>query len=125
MLDWSWLGKRLRAVGTVGLSAAYGEHSSGDTMRLVADAIRMSLHALQEDPGQLAGQLFGRLGNVPGSELPAILIEALAEAQGSFILPRRASLAHPGPLRQTFHACDGVNGALNLTLGWSRSATWF
>ena len=92
-------------------------------MRLVADGVRMSLHALDQDPGQLAGQLFGRLGDIPGSELPAILIEALAEAQGSFVLPRRASLVHPGPLRQTFHAHDGGVEALAITSGGKQATS--
>jgi hypothetical protein len=53
LLDWSWLATRLRVVGAVGLCPAYDQYSSDDNLRLVGDAMRMSLHALEKDPGQL------------------------------------------------------------------------
>jgi WD40 repeat protein len=61
LLDYQWLDEKLRRTGIQALLNDFGYVKEDKTCALVASALRMSSHILARDPGELAGQLTGRL----------------------------------------------------------------
>lgn len=107
------------------LRADFATIDAASPARLVGDALHMSGHVLRERPGELALQLFGRLG---AAEQPAL--RELAQAcrrvgSAAALLPLRSALQPPGPLELMLNGHGGpVEGALMLpdgrrVLSWS------
>jgi NB-ARC domain/WD domain, G-beta repeat len=109
LLEPRWLARKLDVAGVNALAADYD--TGEEALRLVGAALRLSAHVLAEDPGQLAGQLKGRLGE---SEEPAHrdLLAGIREViRVPALLPRRGTLTPPGgPLLRVLDGHgDGVD----------------
>ena len=61
LLDFDWLLAKLEATDIAGLIDDYRSASDDADLRLVRDALILSAHVLRRSPGQLTGQLVGRL----------------------------------------------------------------
>ncbi|WP_428266419.1 NB-ARC domain-containing protein [Haliangium sp.] len=109
LLDFGWLEAKLGAAGVTELIADYEllptEHPLSRDARLVRDALRLSSHVLARDPGQLPGQLIGRLGGfdrAPTAPLTGLLARCRGPHSYGWLEPIVANLIPPGgPLLRT------------------------
>jgi transcriptional regulator with XRE-family HTH domain len=102
LLEPGWLRARLAARAVSGLLSDYDEVPADADVRLVQGALRLSAHVLAEEPGQLAGQLLGRLSSVASSAVQGLLQQAGAQVAWPWLRPLAASLTPPGgPLLRT------------------------
>jgi WD40 repeat protein len=65
-------------------------------LALLMEAVRLSADALVHDPGQLPGQLLGRLAAVDAPALAALLAQARASTRSTWLRPVSPTLAAPG-----------------------------
>ena len=69
---------------------------SSAAVATIRDALRLSAHVVVRDPTQLAGQLVGRLGDLPEPGVER-LVEAARVFRGEpWLRPASASLTAPG-----------------------------
>ncbi len=79
----------------------------------VQRALRLSALVLIEDPGQLAGQLYGRLSGLDLPRLSALLASTMDNAPPAWIRPLSASLRGPtGPMLWSLQAHPGPVAAI-------------
>lgn len=109
-LDFSYLRAKLKATDISALFADYAPWSREDwELRLIESALRLSAHALTEDPEQLAPQLLGRLLDRPEPGVVRLLREIDESHRLVGFRPRKASLAPPGgPLVHTLSGAGHV-----------------
>ena len=79
-----------------GLLADYDTLPSDPAPRLVAAALRLSAHVLADDPGQLPGQLTGRLASQHDPQLRDLLQRTRRWTATPWLRPLTASLTPPG-----------------------------
>ncbi|MFO7562546.1 MAG: hypothetical protein R6X02_07870 [Enhygromyxa sp.] len=84
----------LAELSALGLDSARYEALPEDARALVGRAVVAALPVLQEDPSQLAGQLWGRLADLEQPRLRAFLQE-LREAAHGVLMPLTRSLPSP------------------------------
>ncbi|MFI1996699.1 NB-ARC domain-containing protein [Actinoplanes sp. NPDC020271] len=96
---WLELGLRERQLTDV---LADTLRSDDPAVRKLGQALQLSLHVLEHEPEQLAGQLAGRLSVAADPDVAGLLATLIARHVGPWFWPRRPSLPAPGgPLRST------------------------
>jgi WD40 repeat protein len=92
VFNFDWLSAKLSATDAAALADDLDRLPGDAEARLLVNALRLSAHVLAQDPGQLAGQLWGRL---PSDNHPAIeaLLAGAKRNNQSALLPTTASLA--------------------------------
>jgi hypothetical protein len=97
--------------------------SIGSTRHLQAtqDALRLATQVLARDPGQLAGQLRGRLAPTEEPALQRLAALARAHVAPPAIVPRHPSLRGPGPLVFRLAGHSGDVTAVAFTADGSRA----
>ena len=96
LLDERWLAAKLQATEPNALLADFDllEVEGDRSLRLLRDALRLSVHVLGSRPAELPAQLLGRLRSLPEEELR--LLCARVEAQPTQLLPLWPTLTPPG-----------------------------
>ena len=104
----SWLYTQLQSVGLVSVLADYAHLPDDPAAQTLQIALRLSAHALADDPAQLPGQLIGRLQDDHDSALEGLLDQAARWSQEAWLCrpparsPRRTDRSthptqRPGP----------------------------
>lgn len=115
LLDYGWLRARILAngVGTllddfrdvlaeINSSRLSGADGEAEDLRTVQAALRLSARAITTDPGQLAGQLTGRLVGVRSTAVARLRDGIATEETGSWIRPLDSGISPPDrPLKMT------------------------
>jgi hypothetical protein len=116
LLDFEWLQAKLAATDPVALAADYDLLPDDVELRLVRDALRLSIHVLARDPRQLPSQLYGRLPVGQSPAVQAMLARTRTHQDRTWLRPMRSSLAAAGgPLVSTLEGHQGMVLALALT----------
>ena len=111
LFDFSWLQAKLSATDANALVADCARLPDAGSVRRLGQALRQAAHILAQDPGQLAGQLWGRLADDEDGEVQALLAQARAQAPRPFLRPLTASLRESSALIRTLQGHTGwVNG---------------
>jgi WD40 repeat protein len=107
LLDLDWINAKL-AVGNIsGLLADYDSLLSDPAVLLVAGALRLSAHVLTGNPGQLPGQLTGRLASEHDPQLRDLMLRIRLWPASPWLRPLTGSLISPGgPLLRTLTGHD-------------------
>ncbi len=95
LLDYAWIAAKLEATGIAAVIADYALAGDDEALRLVQGALRLSAHVLAKDPGQLAGQLIGRLRGVDRRSSRRPVARGAVPSGRERSLTRREA-AHPG-----------------------------
>jgi WD40 repeat protein len=107
LLDLAWMHAKLVMGDMPGLLGDYSTLPADPAANLVAGALRLSAHVLAGDPGQLPGQLTGRLANQDDQHLRDLLQRACLWP-APWLRPLTASLIPPGgPLQRTLTGHSG------------------
>lgn len=103
-------------------------HEDATVLRLIGDALRLSMHALEQDRQQLASQLVGRLQDIALAKITSLVQQACASHQSSWLRPVAVRLTPPGgPLLQSIPTDIGVAPQLCLLTDGRRAAvaSWY
>ncbi len=120
--DYDWIAAKLRHAGITALIADY--EAADDDLRLVGGALRLSAHVLAKDPGQLPGQLVGRLAESEAIAHRRLVTAARDRATALALVPRRGSLTAPGgPLIRTLEGHGGWVNAVAVTPDGGRAVS--
>ena len=76
LFDFTWLQAKLSATDANALVADCARLPDAVSVRRLGQALRQAGHILAQDPGQLAGQLWGRLADDEDGEVQALLAQA-------------------------------------------------
>ena len=107
LLDLDWMSAKLAAEGVSGILADYDTLPADPATQLVAAALRLSAYGLAGDPGQLPGQLTGRLADQQDPDLQDLLQRTRRWTATPWLRPLTASLAPAGgPLLRTLTGHD-------------------
>jgi WD40 repeat protein len=107
LLDLDWMSAKLATENVAELLADYDILLSDPAASLVAGALRLSAHVLADDPGQLPGQLTGRLASQYDPLVRDLLLRAPGWPATCWLRPLTASLTPPGgPLQRTMTGHD-------------------
>ncbi|NER05345.1 MAG: WD40 repeat domain-containing protein, partial [Okeania sp. SIO3C4] len=68
------------------------------TLKLIQGALRLSAHILEKEGDQLPEQLWGRMQDFAEPEIQELLLQALVNKQGTWLVPLKTSLTPPGGL---------------------------
>ena len=102
LLDCSWLQAKLATLGIASLAADYDILPNDHELRLVQSAVQLSADVIAQDPGQLAGQLYGRLQDQDTPGIRELLSSAVRARGAVWLRPLSASLTRAGgPLVRT------------------------
>jgi len=124
LLDLDWMNAKLTAGTISGLLADYETLPSDPALHLVADALRLSAHVLADHPGQLLGQLTGRLVGQNDPQLRDLLQRARRRRATPWLRPLTASLTPPGgPLLRTLTGHDGSVNAVAVSADGRRAVS--
>ena len=117
LLDYRFLQAKLDATDANSLLADYDHLGPDDApARLVQSAIRLSAHVLADRPGELPGQLLGRLSISQENDISALLASVAAHAPRPCLLPSFPSLDPPGgPLLRTLKGHTNWVNAVAVT----------
>lgn len=96
LLDFDWLQAKLRATDPPALLEDFERCLDGEGLRLVHEALRLSMNGLSVDEGQLAVQLLGRLERGRVDTVDALLDQAVQSAPRPWLRLASDSLTHPG-----------------------------
>jgi WD40 repeat protein len=111
-----WMNAKLTAGKVPGLLADYATLPADPAASLVAGALRLSAQVLADDPGQLPGQLMGRLASQDDPQLRDLLQRILRWPATRWLRPLTASLTPPdGPLQRTMTGHDGEVMSVTVT----------
>jgi WD40 repeat protein len=108
LFDYRWLARKLEGTDVQTLVSDYAPGhpwaaANGD-LRLLHDALSLSIGVLAIDPPQLRSQLLGRLRGAGGHELGGLLQQISAVESTAWLEPQTRSLTTPGgPLLQTLN----------------------
>lgn len=95
LFDFEWLQEKLSRTSAADLVADFAYLPADRSARKVRDAIRVSAHLCGRNPGQLAGQLWGRLAASKHSSIRRLLAQARRCVPGHWLRPLTASLSGP------------------------------
>jgi WD40 repeat protein len=102
LFDYLWLRRKLEVAGVNRLIEDLAPLQGDAEARSLASTLRLSAHALNHQPRQLAAQLLGRLANTDGPTIGTLLDAARNGADRPSLTPLRRSLTPPGgPLLAT------------------------
>lgn len=100
LFDFPWLHAKLKATEINSLLSDYGYLLRVDGARAEASAVqgslRLAAHVLVQDPGQLAGQLLGRLTPELGPRVARLLAGCASLPSDPWLRPLRPTLRAPG-----------------------------
>jgi len=112
LTNFDFIEAKLDALGVESLLADYDRALDSDsvlsekqvqTLKSIAEAIRLSADILKKDKSQLVGQLFGRLLDFDAPEIRAMLEAAKEKQNRPRLRPLTSSLSPPGgPLLRSF-----------------------
>ena len=111
LLDFTWLQAKLSATDANALVADCARLPDAAPVRRLGQALRQAGHILAQDPGQLAGQLWGRLADDEDGEVQALLAQARAQAPRPYLRPLTASLRESSALIRTLQGHTGWSPA--------------
>jgi len=95
LCNFNWLQSKLNATTADSLSLDYNLLQSDENLHLVQRAIQMSMHTLNQDKTQLAGQLLGRLLFSEHPDIQSLLEQAKQWKGASWLRPFISSLTTP------------------------------
>jgi WD40 repeat protein len=123
LLDLGWMHAKVVLGDIPGLLADYGTLPIDPAVSLVAGALRLSVHVLAGDPGQLPSQLTGRLADQDDPQLRDLLQRA-RRWPAPWLRPLTASLIPPGgPLQRTLTGHDDTVQAVAVSAGGRRAVS--
>ena len=96
--DYAWIKAKLHASGAAALFRCYLPESPNENVRLVGQAIALSVPALTAHPQEFAQQIYGRLGHFKGG-IAAVLAAAARNDAEFCPAPRWPGLTPPGAER--------------------------
>jgi WD40 repeat protein len=113
LLEFNWLQAKLEATNASSLIADFYTFPEDEELRLVQQAILLSLQAIAKDPKQLWSQLYGRLMS---QEMPGIKTMLEHPPQTSWLRPLTPSLHQAGGLlRCTLEGHEDSVNAVAIT----------
>jgi len=108
LLDYEWIAAKLEATEVQAVIADYALAGDDEALHLLQGTLRLSAHVLAKDPGQLAGQLTGRLRGIGSPELEGLVRGAAHDSNRPWLRPETPSLTPPGgPLLRTLEGHTG------------------
>lgn len=131
LLDYGWLRAKLARAGVRSLLADFELLEKRDeSLQILYEALRLSAHVLERDAGQLASQLWGRLGERPEEALSALLAQAAEVQEGVWLRPLAGHVGRitdvgvtPDGGRTVSAAGDGTVKVWELA-SWAQVATF-
>lgn len=108
----------------IGISEGETRTERRQALQQCAVAFRLASHILLRDPGQLTGQMFGRLSGIKSSEIQQILRNGAAKKETPWLRPLSPCLTPPGgPLLRTLEGHSAAIEALTLFDGNRKAIT--
>jgi WD40 repeat protein len=124
LCDLDWMNRKLRVGDIPGLLADYGHLPSDPAAGMVGGALRLAAHIIADDPGQLPGQLIGRLSGAHHPRVRDLMEKSREWPAGPWLHPLTGSLTAPGgPLLQTLAGHDGKVQAVAVSADGRRAVS--
>ena len=109
LFTFEWMKRNIEATDANALIADYDHLSDAEDTRDVQSAIRLSVHVLERDRHEFAGQLIGRLFGSDLDSIQALLKQASEWKAHPWLRPLRSSLRGPGdPVIRTLRVPCGL-----------------
>jgi WD40 repeat protein len=102
LTDMGWLEAKLAQLGPYAVLADFALAPADPVLDLLAKTLDMVVHILATDPGQLRGQLLGRLDSSMAADLAGLLKIWRGQSTAPWLEPLTSSLPSPGNLVRVF-----------------------